>query len=211
MKLPFLFNPKALGPEWAFSFGEGYNNGSYLSSNDRGEKNRWVKLHNVAEDVAVIVNYTLKAVKAGSANWGFSGTTIFDKGNSFDRLGVESSFTISDKRLKDKFYGKYTTFEAAALGELVRVQERAARVKAAGGFVSVPDTSFSVTVVRKSELVKQLKEKGYIHLTPSGFGQGLQFFTSNREARRYGTEWATEGQKKFFGVNCLYYRTTDHD
>lgn len=211
MKLPFLFDTKALGPEWAFSFGEGFNSGSYVSPNQRGEKNRWVKLHNVAEDVSVVVRYTLKAVNPKDSNWGFDGTTTFDKGRTFDRTGVESSFTISDKRLKDKFYGRYTTLQDAALGELKRVQERAARIKAAGGLISVPGIGFSITADHKAELVKQLKQKGYISFTPSGFGTGYTFFTSNREARRYGTELATVEQKKFFSVNLLYYRTMDCD
>jgi hypothetical protein len=212
MRLPFLFNFTKLSHDWEFSHGLGYNDHGDVSTNE-GKFNRWVKLVNAKEDVTVIVNYDLRAVKPKDSNWGFQGTTLFEKGCSFDRLGVESSFTISDKRLKDKFYGKYYTLEDAALGELKRVQERAARIKEAGGFVTIPDLGWKITAARKVELINQLKTKGYFHLTPSGFGTGYNFFTSRMQARRnqYSAMQATVKQREFFGANELYYSTMECD
>lgn len=193
---------------WTLTEGVGHQNGDYISSNDtyRGAtKYSWIKAAHSNGRIEVILNVSSKRDKT----WGDTGITRYKLDgqsywSSFDRIGVEPSFSLGGK------YDTYKTFDEALVGELKRVEDKLARIKAAGGYVSVPNTGFQVTEARKKELIVALKTNGRISLTPSGFGRGYLFLTkANR--RQYGIKYATEAQLKFFDVSQLYVLETEHD
>lgn len=211
LRLPFIFDGLVTANDWDMTYGTGWY-GFFGPSQDKDR--RWIKLAHKTEKVEVVVNYDLKR-KRNKWDDSFSGSTFYIDAEgekcSFDRTGVEDSFYVARRGCK-KTYG-YNTFEEVAAGELKRVQETLARIKAAGGFISVPDIGFRVTKASKDEKTAALKAGKSISFTPGGFGIGYTLFTNGRLARRYGygCHAASEALKNFFDVSELYYLENDCD
>lgn len=210
LQLPFLFDGLVTIDDWDMTNGTGH----YGFFGPREDKEyRWIKLTHKTEKVEVVVNYDLKK-KRNKWDDSFSGSTLFTDADgkrcSFDLTGVEDSFYIARRGCK-KTWG-YKTLEEAAFGELKRVQERADRIKAAGGLISVPVIGFRVTKASLDEKKATLKEGKGISFTPGGFGTGYHLFTNRMRARKtYGAKNAPNELCEFFGVKELYYSEYDCD
>jgi hypothetical protein len=211
MKLTKALLKKIDQTVWTITEGVGYTNGDYVSENETFEgalQYSWIKADHIGGRIQIILNVS-KPEKKGPQTFGDEGTTRYKLDgetywSSFDRRGVESSFTVGGK------YSPYKDFSEAIVGETKRVEERLARIKAAGGYVDVPGTGYRVTEARKAEMIAILNAGKPVSLTPSGFGRGFTFATKiSRRAFNY--EYASEAQRKFFGVKSLYYAETEHD
>jgi hypothetical protein len=135
---------------------------------------------------------------------GGDGTTRFTvKGQwrDFDRLGVSSSFYWSDL-FKDKVVSE--DLKKDIDNQLRMVADKRKFFESA---ISIPVVGYSVSPEGLENLKKELKSRGFITFTPSGFGTGKIVAT---KPQRFG-KVAPKELQDFFGISPLFLSTFDCD
>ena len=121
--------------------------------------------------------------------------------SSFDRIGVESSFSPID----------WTTDTLRDAGSIIAEQfARIARVREVDlTRIDVPGdlSGWRITPDRKAQVTAQLKAGKLAMFTPSGFGTGYYL---SAKPLRHGREVAPT-LAAFFGFSTLYIESFDHD
>jgi hypothetical protein len=137
---------------------------------------------------------------------GCDGTTKFKAGGtwrSFDRRGVESSFYWAPLYDGDE----RPSADDLIAGELRRVADKVAYYETA---VKVPDVGYTVSPDGVARLKKELKERGYLSFSPSGFGTGYRVL-KKRPAHSYGVRRAKPELENFLEVSPLWIESFDAD
>lgn len=135
---------------------------------------------------------------------GGGGTTRY-KGKegwySFDRTGVE-----------DSFYWKPWNNETVDLNVLVtnqidRVAKKREYLRTA---IRIPDVNYTVAPDGVDALKKQLRDKGIVVFTPSGFGIGYRLLRK-QPRHPFGTRRANKELEAFFELKPLWLESFDAD
>lgn len=150
--------------------------------------------------VYVLKNDTIE-IKFDQSGCGHTRFKVGEGWRTFDRLGVEDSFY---------HLPLWATHEIPPLNDIVAEQfERIAKSLAYHKTaVQIPDIPFTTSPEAVGKLKDELKTKGVIRFTPSGFGTGYEVL---RKPRSYSCTRATAKLETFMGLSPLYVATFDAD